>query len=129
MVRLITHNLLACHVKGCTSNNFPLTFKDVEVEHREAEFNSDFLMGFLPKLEWPALVNAAKQVSSTRLGKAWLSCLACISATAWGYFFAGATTRRRKYRRSTSQNTASCTLRSASTYPTFQKDFFSLTHA
>lgn len=62
MVRLITHNLLACHAKGCTSNNFPLTFKDVEVELREAEFNGDFLLGFLPKLEWSALVDAAKQV-------------------------------------------------------------------
>ena len=67
MVRLITHNLLACHAKGCTSNNFPLTFKDVQVEHREAEFNSDFLKGFLPKLEWPALVNAAKQVSESSM--------------------------------------------------------------
>ena len=32
MVRLITHNLLACHAKGCTSNNFPLKLQDVTVE-------------------------------------------------------------------------------------------------
>jgi len=63
MVRLITHNLLACHVKGCNSNNFPLAFKDVQIELQEAEFNADFLKGFLPKLEWTALVNAAKQAS------------------------------------------------------------------
>ena len=62
MVRLITHNLLACHAKGCTSNNFPLRFQDVAVELREAEFNADFLRGFLPRLEWPALVDAARQV-------------------------------------------------------------------
>lgn len=62
MVRLITHNLLACHAKGCTSNNFPLQFKDVQVELREAEFNPDFLRGFLPRLEWSALVDAARQV-------------------------------------------------------------------
>jgi multifunctional methyltransferase subunit TRM112 len=62
MVRLITHNLLACHVKGCTSNNFPLEFKDVRVELREAEFNPDFLRGFRPKIEWTALVEAARQV-------------------------------------------------------------------
>lgn len=65
MVRLITHNLLACHVKGCNSNNFPLTFKDVQIEIREAEFNPDFLRGFLPKIEWNALVNAARQVRVT----------------------------------------------------------------
>lgn len=63
MVRLITHNLLACHVKGCTSNNFPLAFKDVQIELKEAEFNPDFVKNILPRLEWSALVDAARQVS------------------------------------------------------------------
>jgi multifunctional methyltransferase subunit TRM112 len=67
MVRLITHNLLACHVKGCTSNNFPLKFKDVLVELKEAEFNPDFLRGFMPKIEWSALVDAARQVRPNAL--------------------------------------------------------------
>lgn len=62
MVRLITHNLLACHVKGCNTNNFPLQFKDVQIELREAEFNPDFLKGFMPKLEWKALVDVAREV-------------------------------------------------------------------
>ena len=65
MVRLITHNLLACHAKGCTTNNFPLQFQDAAVELREAEFNADFLRGFLPRLEWAALVDAARQVRFT----------------------------------------------------------------
>jgi multifunctional methyltransferase subunit TRM112 len=63
MVRLITHNLLACHAKGCTSNNFPLQFADIQVEIREAEFNPEFIKGFMPKIEWKALVDAARQVS------------------------------------------------------------------
>ena len=67
MVRLITHNLLACHAKGCTTNNLPLAFKDVEIELREAEFNADFLRGFLPRVEWRALVDAARQVRSRRM--------------------------------------------------------------
>jgi len=62
MVRLITHNLLACHAKGCTSNNFPLQLKDVQIALREADFNPDFVRGFIPKIEWNALVNAARQV-------------------------------------------------------------------
>ena len=66
MVRLITHNLLACHAKGCTSNNFPLQFEDVQVEVRETDFNSDFIRAFIPKLEWKALVDAAKQVQQTK---------------------------------------------------------------
>jgi len=67
MVRLITHNLLACHVKGCTSDNFPLQFKDVTVETHEAEFNPDFLRGFLPRLEWKALVDTARTLNDTSL--------------------------------------------------------------
>ncbi|KAJ6468434.1 Trm112p-domain-containing protein [Mycena sanguinolenta] len=67
MVRLITHNLLACHVKGCTANNFPLEFKDVQVVLRESEFNPDFLRGFIPKIEWTALVGAARQLGDTSL--------------------------------------------------------------
>ena len=62
MVRLITHNLLACHAKGCTTNNFPLKLQNVTVEVREAEFNADFLRGFLPRVEWTALVDAAREV-------------------------------------------------------------------
>ncbi|KAJ7056577.1 Trm112p-domain-containing protein [Mycena amicta] len=67
MVRLITHNLLACHAKGCNSNNFPLAFKDVQIALRESEFNADFLRGFMPKIEWPALLSAARQLGDTSL--------------------------------------------------------------
>ncbi|PVF94606.1 Trm112p-domain-containing protein [Serendipita vermifera] len=67
MVRLITHNLLACHVRGCSSNNFPLIFKDVQIELREAEYNPDFLRGFMPKLEWRALVDTAKSLNDQSL--------------------------------------------------------------
>ncbi|KAF9524200.1 hypothetical protein CPB83DRAFT_861608 [Crepidotus variabilis] len=67
MVRLITHNLLACHAKDCNTNNFPLEFKDIQLEIREAEFNSDFLKGFMPKLEWKALVDTARQLGDTSL--------------------------------------------------------------
>ncbi|KAI0076662.1 Trm112p-domain-containing protein [Panus rudis PR-1116 ss-1] len=67
MVRLISHNLLACHAKGCTSNNFPLQFKDVTVELREQESNPDFLKNIMPRLEWKALVGAARQLGDTSL--------------------------------------------------------------
>lgn len=84
MVRLITHNLLACHAKGCTSNNFPLQLKDVTIEVREAEFNPDFVRGFLPRLEWKALVNAAREVCE-RLLTGLMELTVC---TVGRYFFA-----------------------------------------
>jgi len=64
MVRLITHNLLACHAKDCNTNNFPLQFNDVQLEIRDAVFNSEFLERFIPKIEWKALVDTARQVSA-----------------------------------------------------------------
>ncbi|KZV67393.1 Trm112p-domain-containing protein [Peniophora sp. CONT] len=67
MVRLITHNLLACHAKGCTTNNFPLQIKDAQLALREAEFNADFLRGFIPRLEWGALVSAARELGDESL--------------------------------------------------------------
>ena len=59
MVRLITHNLLACHAKGCTTNNFPLLLQDVQIELHEQVFNPNFITSILPRLEWRALVDAA----------------------------------------------------------------------
>ncbi|KAN0118191.1 multifunctional methyltransferase [Russula decolorans] len=67
MVRLITHNILACHVKGCTTNNFPLKLTNIELALREAEFNPDFLRGFLPRIEWDALIQASREVGDTSL--------------------------------------------------------------
>lgn len=66
-MRLLTHNLLACHAKGCgsSSNNFPLQLRNVQLELIEAEYNEVFLKGFLPKLAWPAFVMTARQVRVT----------------------------------------------------------------
>lgn len=61
-MRLITHNMLQCHVKDCNTNNFPLRFEDAEVELIEAEYNPTFLINMLPKLDWEALINTAVQV-------------------------------------------------------------------
>ncbi|KAF5347810.1 hypothetical protein D9756_010299 [Leucocoprinus leucothites] len=67
MVRLVTHNLLACHAKDCNTNNFPLGFQNVQLEIREAEFNPDFVRAFLPKIEWNALVKTARELGDTSL--------------------------------------------------------------
>ncbi|GMK58584.1 hypothetical protein CspeluHIS016_0600260 [Cutaneotrichosporon spelunceum] len=67
MVRLITHNMLACHARNCTKDNFPLVFSDVELVVREAELNPDFLTRLLPKLDWTALVDTARSLGDTSL--------------------------------------------------------------
>lgn len=61
-MRLITHNMLQCHVKNCNNNNFPLRFEDVQVELIEADFNPEFLSNMLNKIDWDALTSTAVQV-------------------------------------------------------------------
>lgn len=61
-MRIITHNMLQCHVKNCNSNNFPLQLKDVQLEMIEAEYSPEFLANILPKLDWEALNATALQV-------------------------------------------------------------------
>ncbi|GFZ42674.1 hypothetical protein JCM24511_00391 [Saitozyma sp. JCM 24511] len=67
MVRLITHNMLTCHVRNCTKDNFPLVFSDVELVVREAPENLDFIRRFLPKLDWAALVDTARSLGDESL--------------------------------------------------------------
>ncbi|KAI8140783.1 hypothetical protein BJV82DRAFT_621081 [Fennellomyces sp. T-0311] len=66
-MRLITHNMLQCHVKNCNTNNFPLQFQDAQLELIEAEFNPEFLVNMLPKIEWDALVNTTVQLGISTL--------------------------------------------------------------
>ncbi|QRV94338.1 Trm112p-like protein [Ceratobasidium sp. AG-Ba] len=67
MVRLITHNILACHARGCTSNNFPLKFRDAQLAVQEAEYNPAFLAKFMPRLDWAALVTTARELGDDSL--------------------------------------------------------------
>ncbi|CAO1638953.1 unnamed protein product [Sympodiomycopsis kandeliae] len=70
-MRLLTHNLLACSARTCltTSKNFPLTFKDVQLEIVEAEFNEGFLKGLIGggKIEWNGLIETCKSLGDTSL--------------------------------------------------------------
>lgn len=61
-MRLFTHNFLQCHVKGCTSDNYPLTISEAELQERESEFNADFLRNFLVKVDYPALLSTVQKV-------------------------------------------------------------------
>lgn len=70
MVRLLTHNLLACHAKPCTdaSSNFPLAFKDAQVLIRPVDdYNPAFLRAQISRLHYPALRAAAVQLGDASL--------------------------------------------------------------
>eukprot|EP00126_Sphaerothecum_destruens_P015426 Sdes_comp9430_c0_seq1m893 len=62
-MRLLTHNMLQCHVKGCNVNNFPLKVEAGEIQNSEADFNPAFIKAMLPKLDWTALKTTCDQLS------------------------------------------------------------------
>lgn len=69
-MKLLTHNMLACTVRG-VKNGYPLKIEAEEVVEREADFDPDFLRHMFPKLEWAALLEGARAVSFLGLLGAW----------------------------------------------------------
>ena len=52
--------MLQCHIKSCTSNNYPLRITDAEIDTIDSdEYNPAFIYRFLEKLDWTALVHTA----------------------------------------------------------------------
>ncbi|KJE91177.1 hypothetical protein CAOG_02351 [Capsaspora owczarzaki ATCC 30864] len=66
-MRLLTHNLLQCHVKGCSTNNYPLRVEATNVVHKEADFNPEFITHMLQKIEWNALRTTASALGVAEL--------------------------------------------------------------
>uniref|UniRef100_A0A8C6WU72 Multifunctional methyltransferase subunit TRM112-like protein n=1 Tax=Neogobius melanostomus TaxID=47308 RepID=A0A8C6WU72_9GOBI len=60
-MKLLTHNMLTSHVKGVTKG-YPLLIKATEVKVNEVEFNPQFVIRMVPKLEWTALIQAAEEL-------------------------------------------------------------------
>ncbi|XP_047958677.1 multifunctional methyltransferase subunit TRM112 homolog A-like [Salvia hispanica] len=65
-MRLLTHNMLSSNIKGVT-NGFPLGIEVEKTEEKEVEMNADFLRNMFAKVEWKALVEAAKTLGYTEL--------------------------------------------------------------
>mmetsp|Transcript_18376 Transcript_18376/g.54856 ORF Transcript_18376/g.54856 Transcript_18376/m.54856 type:complete len:96 (+) Transcript_18376:140-427(+) len=60
-MKLLTHNMLACHIKG-VKNNYPFLIEATQVEARDADYNPDFLKHIFPRIDWPAFMQGAKSL-------------------------------------------------------------------
>lgn len=60
-MKLLTHNMLSSNIKG-VKNGFPLHIEVEKVVEKEAVLNPDFLKNMFVKVEWNALVGAAKSM-------------------------------------------------------------------
>jgi multifunctional methyltransferase subunit TRM112 len=61
-MKLMTHNILSCNKKGCTSNNFPLKIFATGTSLLNVEYDEDLVKKMLKKLDLPALTLACKDM-------------------------------------------------------------------
>ena len=85
-MKLLTHNMLMCNRKGCTIEHFPMKIEPTKLAVHESEFNPDFILNVLPKIDWNALVSGAKDVKTNRT-HACASTLRVIQLTALLFLF------------------------------------------
>mmetsp|Transcript_11584 Transcript_11584/g.11600 ORF Transcript_11584/g.11600 Transcript_11584/m.11600 type:complete len:123 (+) Transcript_11584:97-465(+) len=52
-MRLITHNMLKCNIRG-VENGYPLIIESALIEEVESEFNPDLVKSMLQKINWNA---------------------------------------------------------------------------
>lgn len=84
-MKLLTHNMLACHIRG-VKNNYPFIIEAVKIENIDADYNpgkndgdtlmllhpltnlrpswlaADFLRHIFPRINWPAFIQGATQL-------------------------------------------------------------------
>ena len=62
-MKLLTHNMLACHIKG-VQKGFPFKIEATKVDEVDADYDPDFLRRMFPRLEWSALREAAQAMGA-----------------------------------------------------------------
>ncbi len=60
-MRLLTHNFLQCHAKGCKAQSF-LSLHSCTLEQLEVPVSVDFVTGILGRIDYPALLSVAANV-------------------------------------------------------------------
>ena len=60
-MKLLTHNMLASHVKG-VKNGYPLRVLASKVVVNRIDFNTEFMTRMIPKVDWGALRTTAQSV-------------------------------------------------------------------
>ena len=60
-------NLLSLHVQGVGPCGFPLRLQATEVRINPVEFNRDFTVRMIPKVEWAALLEAVDTLHLTEV--------------------------------------------------------------
>ena len=68
-MKFLTTNFVKCAVKTCDSSldAFPLQYSECELIQEELEFNPDFIVHMLDRLDWNAVLLVAADLGNTSL--------------------------------------------------------------
>lgn len=62
-MKLITHNMLTSNILKGVTKGFPLKIQAAKVENVSVDYNRDFIVRILPRIEYEALKAAVADVS------------------------------------------------------------------
>ena len=64
-MKFMTTNFVKCSIKTCdsTTDSFPLKYQNCSLVQEEQEFNPEFIVSILDRLEWDAILKVAQDVS------------------------------------------------------------------
>jgi multifunctional methyltransferase subunit TRM112 len=68
-MKLMVHNMLTSNILKGVTKGFPLKIKAVKVENVSADYNRNFIVRILPRIEYDALRAAVKDVSFSLIKK------------------------------------------------------------
>lgn len=68
-MKFLTTNFVKCAVKTCDSSTdaFPLLFSECQIVQEELEYNPEFIVHMLDRLEWAAVVQVARDLGNESL--------------------------------------------------------------
>lgn len=68
-MKFLTTNFVKCPIKTCqgTTEAFPLHFEECELAQEELEYNPEFLVHMLDRLDWDAILLVASDLGNTSL--------------------------------------------------------------
>lgn len=68
-MKFLTTNFVKCAVKSCSASDdsFPLEYKDCELILVSQEFDANFIVHMLDKLNWEAILKVAKDLGNESL--------------------------------------------------------------
>ncbi|XP_050296745.1 uncharacterized protein LOC126736439 isoform X2 [Anthonomus grandis grandis] len=64
-MKLLTHNMLTSKCMRGVNVGYPLTINASDVRVSDVDFNPDFISKLIPKVDWPALYEAARSVGQS----------------------------------------------------------------